>query len=128
MKNLSLQGWGAYFLLFICLAASLPIDIKAMPLYQEDNSKTQANALLDQGYSLLKKDEFGEGLKKFELALPFFHKAGDRHGEAFCLFSIALVKHYLLDFSGALRAYDMSLKIWQELGDLEWQGFILDKI
>ncbi|WP_445245605.1 CHAT domain-containing protein [Microcoleus sp. OTE_8_concoct_300] len=94
--------------------ASFPLLAASLPVYKADNSRSQADMLLNEGLKLFYQRKFNEAISKLESALTIYRATGSRLQEASCLFHIGFAKQGLRDFAGAIKSLQPTLLFWQE--------------
>lgn len=86
-------------------------------LAQNTPKAAEATSLLLEGQALFDQHKYREAISKFELALPLYQAERDRFYEGICLFFIGLARLPLRETEAALKAWETSLPIWQEMNN-----------
>ena len=119
---------GVSLLIATLCPASFPLLAASLPVYKADNSRSQADMLLDEGLKLFYQRKFNEAISKLEAALTIYRATGSRIQEASCLFHIGFAKQGLRDFAGAIKSLQPTLLFWQETRNFTLKAMTLTLI
>lgn len=119
---------GVSLLIATLSPASFPLLAASLPVYKADNSRSQADMLLNEGMKLFYESKFKEAISKLEAALTIYRATGSRLQEASCLFHIGFAKQGLRDFAGAIKSLQPTLLFWHETRNFTLKAMTLTLI